>query len=276
MNAVVDEILKGCYDLHVHAGPDPNQERRLDVLETARHAYEAEMGGLVLHSLEYPTAPLAYVLNRMYPGLTVAGSVALNPEVGGLNPEAVQAAANLDSRMVWMPTSGPECYTDNGGQRRGIDLTDEEGKLRPEVNDILDIVGQRDMVLASGHASPRDTILLFTEAKARGVGRLISTHSGLATSVDEQRQMISLGAYIEFTFLACMPCCNGMSPDGLASTLRTLGVERCIVTTGFGQWMNPPAAEGMRMAIAALLGAGMTPDEVSALAKTNPSDLLGV
>ena len=275
MNAVVEGILKGCYDLHVHAGPDPNQERRLDVLETARFAYEAEMGGMVLHSLEYPTAPLAYVLNRMYPGLKVAGSIALNSEVGGLNPEAVEAAANLDAKMVWMPTSRPECYVDNDRQCRRIGLTDDKGKLRAEVRDILDIVGRRDMMLASGHASAHDTILLFTEAKARGINRLIATHSGLAATVDEQRQMIALGAYIELAFIACMPCCDGMSTNELAGALQTLGAEHCIVTTGFGQWMNPPAAEGMRMAIAALLRADMRPDEVSALVKTNPSELLG-
>ena len=276
MNSVIDEILKGCYDLHVHAGPDPNQERRLDVLETARYAYEAEMGGMVLHSLEYPSAPLAYVLNRMYPGLTVAGSIALNPGVGGLNPEAVEVAADLDARVVWMPTGGPECYMGNSRQVREIGFTDDKGNLRAEVNDILDIIGGRDMVLASGHATAQDTILLFTEARARGVNRLIANHSALAATVDEQRRMMALGAYIELTFLACMPSCNGMNPDELASALRTLGVEHCIVTTGFGQWMNPPAAEGMRMAIAALMRAGMQADEVSALVKINPSDLLGI
>ena len=107
MNDLVEEILKGSVDLHVHAGPDPNQERRLDALETARHAYEAEMGGFVLKSHDYLTAPLAYALSRMYPGLLVAGAIALNRAVGGLNPDAVQVAANLDARVVWMPTFTP-------------------------------------------------------------------------------------------------------------------------------------------------------------------------
>ncbi len=50
MNETVEEILRGSYDLHVHAGPDPNQEHLLDALDTARHAHEAEMGGFVLKS----------------------------------------------------------------------------------------------------------------------------------------------------------------------------------------------------------------------------------
>ena len=87
--------------------------------------------------------------------------------------------------------------------------------------------------------------------------------------------MASLGAYLEHTFLACMPARNGMSVDELVGSLNKLGVDRCVVTTDFGQWMNPPAAEGMRMAIAALLGAGMAPEQVSAVVKSNPVQLIG-
>ena len=94
MNSEIEEILKGSYDLHVHAAPDV-QERRLDALETARYAYESEMGGFVLKSHDYPTAPLTYALNRMYPGLEVFSALALNRSVGGLNPDAVEMAAKL-------------------------------------------------------------------------------------------------------------------------------------------------------------------------------------
>ena len=53
-------------------------------------------------------------------------------------------------------------------------------------------------------------------------------------------------------------------------------MEHCLVTTDFGQWVNPPPAEGMRMAIAALLDAGLKADEVTILVKTNPLRLVGL
>jgi hypothetical protein len=276
MNSEIEEILKGSYDLHVHARPDARQERRLDALEVARYAYEAEMGGFVLKSHDYPTAPLTYALNRMYPGLKVFGAIALNRAVGGLNPHAVEVSANLDARVVWMPTFTADFWLKNLGRGPGISLFDEGGKLRSEVHDVLDIISQRDMVLASGHVSPQEAIALFTEAKARGVGRMIATHPFGVATLEQQREMISLGAYPEYTFLACMPARARMTPQELVSTLRKLGVEHCIVTTDFGQWMNPPPAEGMRMAIAALLDAGMLPEDVSALVKGNPAQLIGV
>jgi hypothetical protein len=87
--------------------------------------------------------------------------------------------------------------------------------------------------------------------------------------------MASLGAYLEHTFLASMPARATESVDDLVASLTTLGMDRCVVTTDFGQWMNPPAAEGMRMAIAALLGAGVVADQVSAVVKRNPLQLIG-
>ena len=275
LQAKVENILKGSFDLHVHAGPDPNQERRLDALDTARHAYEAEMGGFVLKSHEYPTASLAYALNRMYPRLEVAGSVTLNREVGGLNPDAVKAAAGLGARVVWMPTMSADFFLKRSGRGPGIRITDEAGALPPAVGEILDVVAQHSMVLASGHASPAETLTLFKEAVARGVTKMIATHPAEVATIDEQREMASLGAYIEYTFASCMPSEQRTGPKELADTLRTLGVDRCIVTTDMGQWMNPPPAEGMRMAIASLLHAGMTAEDVSKLVKTNPARLLG-
>lgn len=276
MNAEVEAILKGSYDLHVHAGPDAGQERRMDALDTARYAYEAQMGGFVLKSHEYLTAPLAYALGRMYPGLSVAGAITLNRPVGGLNPEAVQVAARLNARVVWMPTFSADFYVKGQGRGPGIRLTDEASKLLPEVHDVLEVISQHDMVLASGHVSPAEAIALFKEAKARGVRRMIATHPWGVASMEQQRMMASLGAYPEYTFLACMPYRARMKVEEMVGALRELGVERCIVTTDFGQWVNPPPAEGMRMAIAALLQAGMSADEVETLVKRNPAHLLGV
>ena len=276
MNGQIEEILRGCYDLHVHAAPDGSRERRMDALEVARCAYEAEMGGFALKSHDYNTAPLAYALNRMYPGLKVFGAIALNRSVGGVNPDAVQAAADLGAQVVWMPTFSADFWLRNrGGKGDGLRVADDDGSLRAGVGETLEIIAANDMTVASGHIAPSEAIALFAAAKAQGVRRMIATHPGGAASIDERRRMIALGAYAECAFLACMPARAVMTPGKLVETLRALGVNNCIVTTALGQWMNPPPAEGMRMAIAALLDAGMSADEVSTLVKRNPAQLLG-
>lgn len=277
MNSQVDEILRGCYDLHVHAAPDGGAERRMDAMEVARGAYEAEMGGFALKSHDYNTAPLTYALNRMYPGLRVFGAIALNRAVGGVNPYAVEVAAGLGAQVVWMPTFTADFWMRlQGGKGGGLRVADDEGNLREGVGEVLEIIAANDMTLASGHISPSEAIALFEAAKAQGVRRMIATHPGGIATMEEQRRMIELGAYPEYTFLACMPSRGAMTPAGLVETLRELGVGNCIVTTDFGQWVNPPPAEGMRMAIAALLDAGMSGGEVAALVKGNAAGLVGV
>ncbi len=273
-NSDAEELLRGSFDLHVHAGPDPGRERRMDAMDAARAAYEAEMKGFVLKSHDYPTASLAYALNRMYPGLEVAGAIVLNDAVGGLNPSAIQAAADLNARVVWMPTFSADFYRASRGQGSGISLWAQAGALRPEVLDILDIVAESGMVLASGHVSPEEAIELFSRAAERGVSRMVATHpAGIATD-GQIREMASLGAYIEYTFLACMPSRMTMTVAELADAIRETGPDHCVLTTDFGQPENPPPAEGMRMAIASLLQAGLTSEEVAKVVMDNPLRLV--
>ena len=274
MNEQIEEILRGAYDLHVHAAPDGKQQRRMDALEVARCAYEAEMGGFVLKSHDYNTAPLTYALNQMYPGLSVFGAIALNRSVGGINPDAVQVAADLGAQVVWMPTFTAD-FWQRGRGGEGIRVADDEGNLCDGVHEVLEIIAAADMTLASGHISPAESIALFKAARAQGVQRMIATHPDGVATLEEQQKMIALGAYPEYTFLACMPSRARRTPQQFVETIRSLGVSNCIVTTDFGQWQNPPPAEGMRMAIAALLDAGMTSDEVTTLVKGNTAQLVG-
>ena len=269
--AVVEELLEGSFDLHVHCAPDLTGELRMDALDTGRHAQEAGMAGFVLKSHHYPTTPMALALSRIYPGLRVAGSLCLNHEVGGLNPAAVEASAAMGARVVWMPTVGASA----SGGRPGLSLTDGVGALLPTVHEIIDVVGRHDMLLASGHASLEDTLALFRRAAEAGVERMVVTHPPMDADRELLQRILDTGAYAEYPFLSCTPSRRRAAPAEIIDVIRDLGVSRCVVTTDFGQWMNPPPAEGMRMAIAELLHAGMEPDEVSALVKDNPMELVG-
>ena len=270
-NAAVEELLEGSFDLHVHSAPDLTGELRMDALDTGRHAQEAGMAGFALKSHHYPTTPMALALSRIYPGLRVAGALCLNYEVGGLNPAAVEASAAMGARVVWMPTVSAS----PSAGRPGLSLTDDAGVLLPAVHDVIDVVGRSDMVLASGHASLKETLALFRSAAEAGIERMIITHPPMDADRGPLRRILDTGAYAEYPFLSCTPSRRRAAPAEIAATIRDLGVSRCVVTTDFGQWMNPPPAEGMRMAIAELLHTGMEPDEVSTLVKRNPLELVG-
>ena len=231
------------------------------------------MAGFVLKSHHYPTAPVAEILTRVYPGLTVVGAVALNDAVGGLNARAVDAAARTGARVVWMPTFSAHHHTSNQDGGAGIEIA-VDGELVAEVFAILEVARAHEMIVASGHVSPTEAILLFRAAEEMGVTRLIATHAAHWSTTEEMVEMTNLGAYVEHAFLSCMPSRARTTPSEMASLIGKLGPGRCVVTSDFGQWMNPPPAEGMRMAIAELLNAGMSPEDVTMLVKTNPRTLV--
>ena len=272
MKDEIESLLKRSIDLHVHAAPDI-PERRMDALETTRAAYEAGMGGFVLKSPNYLTSPLTYTLSQMYPGLEIYGSISLNSSVGGINPEAVATAAQLGTKVVWMPTISAEFYLSKTNSGKGLSILDKSEKLTDDTIQVIDIAQANDMVLASGCISPLETMKLFEAAKDSGIKRMIVTHPEELFE-DQVKDLTTLGVYMEYSFLSCMPLRAKISPVNLLAQILKAGIERCIVTTAFGQPANPPPSEGMRMAIATLLDSGMSPKNISLLVKDNPSGLL--
>ena len=123
-------------DVHVHASPDPDAARRLDAHALVRLAQRAGMGGLVLKSHEYPTAPLTWALADEAAPLRLWGGLALDHGVGGLNPEAVRISLSIGAKVVWMPTFDAaqwRAYRPSSQSRSGVPLRvlDDDGSPAP-------------------------------------------------------------------------------------------------------------------------------------------------
>src|SRR5687768_1247331 len=91
----IDAVWRGSIDIHVHAAPDPVAARRHDALDLARACRDAGMRAIIFKSHEYPTVPAAHVINRVVENFTVFGAIALDDEVGGLNPSALEESAKM-------------------------------------------------------------------------------------------------------------------------------------------------------------------------------------
>ena len=105
---------------------------------------------------------------------------------------------------------------------------------------------------------------------------MIASNAHRIMSLDEQKSLTDLGVVIEYSFQECMPNTNSLSIEELSKNLNQLGTQNCVITTNFGQWMNPTPAEGIRMAISFLLEEGMKAHKISQLVKENPKNLLGI
>ena len=277
----VDRLLEGALDIHVHFSPDPKVERRGSAIDVAQQARDMGMRGLVLKSHEYPSHPVAYTASQAVPGVTLIGGITLDVEVGGLNPMAVESSANMGGRVVWMPTYSARADRQHKGLNGGIYLLDDQGRLVPEVYAILELIKSHDMVLATGHISTQESMVLVAEARNMGIHRIVVTHATTMAfwtgmTLEDMKSLASMGAYIEHCLHVMMPLTYRLTPKELAETITAIGPENCIVSTDFGQDYHPMPPEGLRMGIASLLQAGMEEVEVGILVKDNPTRLLGL
>ncbi|HLE81797.1 MAG TPA: DUF6282 family protein [Dehalococcoidia bacterium] len=275
-NDTVNEVLDGAIDMHVHAGPDANIERRLDMVETALLAEDLGMGGLVFKSHEYSTAPIIpYILDQV-DELDCFGSIALDEEAGGLNPHALEICAKLDGKVVWMPT-----FTSDYGRSRqtpprpGLKVIGDDKKLLPVMGDILEIIKQYDMVLATGHLWPEEIMTLTAESSRRGI-KTICTHITFWMPLEDLKTLAARPhVYLEHCFLQVLPQ-GRRDPEQFFQVMREIGPGKSVLSTDLGQAHNPPPPEGFRMAIAHALRAGFKPDQVATMVRSNPRLLLGL
>ncbi len=276
-----DRILEGALDIHVHFAPDPRVERRGSAIEIAKQARDMGMRGLVLKSHDYPTHPVAYTVSEVVPGITLIGGIALDVEVGGLNPMAVESTARMGGRVVWMPTYSARADRQYKGLSGGISVLGDDKRLVPEVYAILELIKSHDMVLATGHLSTEESMTLVAEARNLGIQRIVVTHATTMSfltgmTLEDMKTLAAMGAYIEHCLHVMMPLTYRMTPRELVETITAIGTEHCIISSDFGQDYHPMPAEGMRMGIATLLQAGLEEVEVGMLVKDNPSRLMGL
>lgn len=202
-------------DLHVHAAPSLLPRHGTDA-ETVAAERAAGFSTVVLKAHEGSTVERAAIA-----GSGVYGGVVLNSPVGGANPQAVEVAARLGGRVVWMPTASapahraasaaPELAVHRGFELAGVDLLDGAGRLLPAWFEVLDAVARHDLLLASGHLSAGETVLLFSEARRRGVRRLLVNHplmAFLGWSSEAGATLARLEAHLEL----------GILPDLLGDT----------------------------------------------------------
>ena len=275
----IGRLMEGAIDFHVHADPDPYHPRRLDVLDLALQAKEVGMKAIVAKCHHFGTAPLAYLVNKIVSGFTLIGSLTLNSEVGGLNPEVVEVAARSGAKVIWMPTSSSVVDRKKKGSA-GISLVDSEGKLLPSVMSILEIIRENNMVLGTGHISIPEIYTITAEGIRRGV-KVTITHPlnssfGSMLTLGQQKELAGMGAYIEHCFVSCMPVLGGLSPKVMVEHIKAVGEEHCILSTDFGQAIHPKPPEGFRMMIGNMLHFGLSERELEILVKVNPSKLLSL
>jgi hypothetical protein len=273
--------LAGVIDIHVHCAPD-STPRSIDAIDLARLASQRGMRGLVLKNHYQPTASLAYIVRKEVPGIEIFGGVDLNLSVGGMNPFAVEHMAATTGgygRFVWMSTFDSEAQVRYSKQDRPFVRVAQNGQLLPETKQVIAVIAKHNLVIATGHTSAEEGLMLIREARAQGVKHMVVTHAMLQPIHMSDAQMVEaakMGAYIEFVYNGLIGSYKESSFQDYARAIRFVGVEHCILSSDMGQPGNPLHPDGLIALFDGLKKEGITQAEIDRMAKENPARLLGL
>jgi hypothetical protein len=291
---IENELLRGAVDHHVHAFPD-FVFRSQDMVQVAVDASKAGMRAVAFKDHWNLTAGEAYLVQRQIDEMVVDGRLEHRVEVyGGLglnlgvNPEAVRISLKYPNfKCIWFPTFRSYGWArfagiENRDEEREhyVRLVSPEGEVVPAVKEVMSMAAEAEVCIGLGHTDFEELLPLATHARDVGV-RTVLDHPLLELnklSIDEMRQLADLGTFVGTYCQPMIPSIYQPVADPLETVqvIQSIGADRCLAATDFGQVLHLDAVDGMRVYIRALLGFGVTPAEVRTMVSDTPAQLLGL
>lgn len=200
--------------------------------------------------------------------------------------------------MGWLPTISTRAHicvheeegenlkfpTNNSGLRHTSELgiLDADGNVKPEVDDILEVIASHDTMMSLGHLDPDQIDVLVPRAAAAGVTRILVNHPNFVIQAEPERarRWVEAGAVIEHSICQYDERSSFYQPDlGIPTLLRFIeaaGIDNTLLGSDLGQRNNPYPVEAYATLVRGLLDAGLPAADVRKLVATNPGKLLGL
>jgi len=274
-------LLRGTIDIHVHSDPD-DRPRSIDAIDVAKLAHDRGMRAIVLKNHYDPTSGLAYVVRKEVPGIEVFGGIDLNLTVGGMNPAAVEHMSRMSGgwgRLVWMSTFDAENQVRYSKENRPFVRVSRNGELLPEVKEVIALIAKHNLVLATGHVSPEEGLMLVAEGRRQSVQHMVVTHAMLAPilmNVAQMQEAARSGAFIEFCGGSVTEAGAAARLDSFADAIRKIGVQSSILSSDLGQKGNALPPDGYGAFLVAMRQRGFSESDIARMSKENPARLLGL
>lgn len=285
---IPDSLLDGVCDLHIHAAPDI-KERTVNELDLCKKAKSVGYKAIMFKSNVWSCHDRAYLVRQSLPDFACFGSLVMNLAFGeSVNVYAAKQALNTTDnlcRCIWMPTQNasypPTVESNHPG--RTIPVVDASGKVLPEVVCVMELCAEADIIFATGHSSPNESLALARKAKEIGVGKFVITHANSRIwklTHDQIQQAVDLGAWIEYCYLprlwgkgTGLPNMERQTTVEFLSYVRLMP-ERSFISTDLGSAGLPDPITGMRMCIEEMVSYGIPKHTIDLQVRRNPAWLI--
>ena len=290
MNEAIKKIVRNAYDLHVHVGPEIIPRKY-----TAQSFAEAEcsnLAGAVLKNHFYPTAAMSEC--RDAKGVELFGSIVLNNSVGGMNGEAVYAASLVSRRplIVWFPTINSEQFLKSNRYEiapewvKDKDLklkaakdvkpvrVTKNGKLLPETKQVIEMIAAVKGVLATGHISAAESMLVAQYARSLHVPVIVThpVYQHIDMTIPQQKALAAIGCYLEQSY--SMYSMDNIAISKIAQQIKLVGPFSVILSSDVGQMFSPPPSQALAEFASLLMGEGIVLKDIETMLIKNPKKLL--
>ncbi len=216
------------------------------------------------------------------------------PSCGGLNPEAVKVAIRMGAKIIWLPTFSAANHLEkiktkvtgmlgkmaHGFKPQPVSVVGVDGTVRAELAEILALVAEANIILATGHLSVPEIKAVVDAAVAAGVRKILVNHPELwliGMSIEDAQELAAKGAKLETCIRsATAPGHGEVTPKVLADRIKAVGADHIVMATDYGQMDSRPAPEGMRWYISQMLEQGIPAKDIEVMVKINPCRLLGI
>jgi hypothetical protein len=291
----VKELLVGAVDLHVHSGPSV-MPRILDHHDQLMDAASAGFKAVVYKDHYCPGMPAAVILEKLFKdtGVRLFSGMVLNNAMGGWNPHAVDMTIKMGGKIVWLPTVSAANHIEHvsSGKTKTFPKTaqkmldpiplsalDANGRLLDPVKEVLDLIAEGDIILAGGHLPVAEQHLVFAEAKARGVKKMMVNHPTYMVGFGDAdiRDLAGLGVSMEHSI--CM-FVEGKSKRHTGAELKhlieTAGVDKTILSSDLGLMGGARPVDGYRLVVEELLNLQIPEADIRRLIGSNAAAMLNL
>lgn len=292
MSETFHPLLEGAIELHVHTSPSlfPRKQSDWELVEDLK---KAKMAGVVLKAHEAQTVDRASIIREKEKGLHVYGGLVCNHFTGGLSPATVDTAIRLGAKVIWMPTFSAEEHQRYFGRKKtkffnskkslahtyGLEIWDEDKRILSEVHEILELITEANVILATGHLAPEEVRVLVDAAIEHKVEKILIQHTdlGIARVPHEfEKEFVKKGCILEKCYLACSDDFKDITPEEMAESIKVLGADSCVMVTDYGQRHNVVPIQALSNFIDDMLRYGISEQEIIKMVNSNPKQLLGL
>jgi len=180
---------------------------------------------------------------------------------------------------VWMSTFDAENQVRTSRENRPFVRVARDGELLPETKAVIAVIARHQLVMATGHVSQHEALLLLREARRQSVQHMVVTHAmntPVSMDVPQMQEAATLGAFIEFVGGSLATPDAAARMDRFADAIRKVGPQFCILSSDLGQKGNALPADGYAAFLLAMRARGFSTIDIDRMSKQNPAQLLGL